>query len=550
MKHLLALSAVLLLSSECFGALTPVIHTNSGPVQGEVKTTFLKAKPYSSFRGIPYAKPPIGSLRYQPPVPAEPWQNTLNATADAVACPQIDEAGGNRYVGDEDCLYMNVFSPITSFGKSTHRKAVMVWIYGGSYNAGSSLTAFYGPDMLLEQDVVVVTFNYRLGALGFLSLSREEALGNAGLKDNVLALKWVQQNIAKFGGDPRRVTIFGESAGSALVHFHILSPMSAGLFVRAIAMSGTALAPWAYHTPQQSMNKAKQLASFLGNNEQNSDALLQFYMNAPAKDLVNGSQYMDEITQTLSIPFRPTKELKSAGNRAFLTECPLTSYKTGRFNKVAIMMGHTKEEALGFTRPGYTGTLNDTWTNFDRLLDVDQDVFDRFVKGKAKQYSVFLTDWYYTAPQDLTRRVIKEQDRNLPIYSYIQTYDSPYALHRQNGENLNGTAHADDLQYIFHIAMTREPTDPNDPVNVFRTKVSAMWANFAKCGNPTPKNDNPSNVIWQESGEGGLQMNINAEDRIQSPDISQDARELEQYMRETILIKTRCVWSTQPRNSG
>ncbi|XP_033340996.2 juvenile hormone esterase [Megalopta genalis] len=534
MKHLLALS-LLLLSSECFGQPAPVVHTNSGPVRGEVKETFLLKKKYLSFRGIPYAKPPLGDLRYQPPVPAEPWQKILNATKDAPACPQIDEVNNNRYVGDEDCLYINVFSPITSSKTHVHKKAVMLWIYGGSFNAGSSLTSFYGPDMLVDQDIVLVTFNYRLGALGFLSLSRSEALGNAGMKDQVLAMHWVQQNIAKFGGDPRRVTIFGESAGSAAIHFQVLSPLTKGLYVRAIAMSGSSISPWAFHTADQAMNEAKKLANYLGSNAQDSDALWQFYKNAPAKDLVNGSQYMDGVTQTLTLPFRPSMELNRPG--AFITDCPISLYKTGRFNKVPLMMGQTKEEALGFTRPGYTGT-NDTWTEFDGLIDIGKDVFDRFAKGS---YDVFLTDYYYTAPTDLTRKIIKQQDSSIPIYSYIFEFDSPYAWHRQNGENLNGTAHADDLQYVFHNEMTREPTDPNDPVNLFRRKVSAMWANFAKCGNPTPPHYNPSNVVWEESGPRGLQMNINTEDKIQLPDISPRTRQMEDYMEQTIPAKTGCT---------
>ncbi|XP_078042538.1 juvenile hormone esterase-like [Augochlora pura] len=533
MKYFFALS-ILLLSSECFGQQKPVVQTNSGPVQGEIKETVLLKKPYQSFRGIPYAKPPLGDLRYQPPVPAEPWQQTLNATKDASACPQIDETTNNRYVGDEDCLYINVFTPLTMSKGPMHKKAVMVWIYGGSYNAGSSLTSYYGPDMLLDQDIVVVTFNYRLGALGFLSLSRSEALGNAGLKDQVLALKWVQQNIAKFGGDPRRVTIFGESAGSAVIHFLVLSPLTKGLFVRAIAMSGSSISPWAFHTADQAMNEAKKLAKYLGSDAQDSDALWQFYKTAPAKDIVNGSQYMDGVTQTLTIPFRPSLELNRPG--AVITDCPFSLYKTGRFNKVPIMMGQTREEALGFTRPGYTGA-NDTWTEFDGLLDIGKDVFDRFAKGS---YDVFLTNYYYTAPTDLTRKIIKQQDSSIPIYSYVFTYDSPYAWHRQGGNNLNGTAHADDLQYVFHNQMIPEPTDPNDPVNLFRRKVSAMWANFAKCGNPTPAHYNPSNVVWEESGPRGLQMNINAEDKIQPPDVSPEARQIEDYMEQTIPAKTGC----------
>ncbi|XP_015436516.1 PREDICTED: venom carboxylesterase-6-like [Dufourea novaeangliae] len=270
--HLLILP-VLLLSSGCMGSLTPVIRTKSGPVQGEILNTAWNAVRYSSFKGIPYGQPPVGRLRYRPPEPAEPWRETLIANKEENRCPQID-AATNVFTGDEDCLYLNVYTPMTTFRKGMHKHAVMLWIHGGSNTFGSKNASEYGPDLLIEQGIVLVSINYRLGALGFLSLGREEAAGNAGLKDQTLALRWVQENIATFGGDPRRVTIFGQSSGSADVNFHVLSPKSNGLFARAIFMSGTALAPWAYYTPDQSMEKAKQLASHLGFNATNTNELL------------------------------------------------------------------------------------------------------------------------------------------------------------------------------------------------------------------------------------------------------------------------------------
>ncbi|XP_015436977.1 PREDICTED: acetylcholinesterase-like [Dufourea novaeangliae] len=242
---------------------------------------------------------------------------------------------------------------------------------------------------------------------------------------------------------------------------------------------------------------------------------------------------MDELPQSLVLPFRPTAEIPS--DHAFLTSCPISLFESGNFSRVPIMLGLTKHEALGFDRPAGN---TDQWTKTDDLLEIDQDVFNRFYRGKVTDFSVFLTDWYYTAPVDLTRKLIQNQIGHKSVYYYIQNYDSPYALHRQLGTALNGTAHADDVQYVFYMRVFREPSDPNDPINQFRKMVSAMWANFAKFGNPTPRHNNPSNVIWQESGDCGLQLNINSQCRMQDRDVSPIAAQYEQYISETLPLKT------------
>ncbi|KDR15588.1 hypothetical protein L798_10533, partial [Zootermopsis nevadensis] len=156
----------------------------------------------------------------------EPWTGTYDATVQGSHCPQQDLMSG-KFTGSEDCLFLNVFTKKLPEA-SEELKAVMVWIHGGCYKGGSSSPVVYGPDHILAEDVVLVTINYRLGLLGFLSLIEAGIPGNNGMKDQVLALRWVQRNIEHFGGDPGRVTIFGESAGGASVHFHLLSPMSRG----------------------------------------------------------------------------------------------------------------------------------------------------------------------------------------------------------------------------------------------------------------------------------------------------------------------------------
>lgn len=237
-----------------------VVSTASGPVRGLSRDagTFLNPtyKPTYApgdvrvFRGIPYAKPPVGPLRWRPPEPPAPWTDVRDATAFSPNCPQPEsplapsQRFGPKETQSEDCLYLNIYSPPTSRPDQPGKHPVMVWIHGGGFTIGSGSEPYYEGTNLARQGVVVVTFNYRLGPFGFLAhpdLSAESpdrTSGNYGLLDQLLLLQWVQRNIAAFGGDPGNVTIFGESAGAAAVSRLMVMPAAEGLFHRAIAQSG------------------------------------------------------------------------------------------------------------------------------------------------------------------------------------------------------------------------------------------------------------------------------------------------------------------------
>ncbi|KAG7153841.1 Venom carboxylesterase-6-like 8, partial [Homarus americanus] len=185
-----------------------------------------------AYQGIPFAKPPVGDLRFKDPVPSEPWEGVRDGTKLPEPCLQVSffmftsgvRVPPEKLLGVEDCLYLNVYTPVDNGPKAD--LPVMVWIHGGAYFSGS--TKEYLPLVILDHDVVLVVIQYRLGVLGFLSTEDSVIPGNFGLKDQTLALKWVQRNINNFGGDKTKVTIFGESAGGASVHFHMLSPKSKG----------------------------------------------------------------------------------------------------------------------------------------------------------------------------------------------------------------------------------------------------------------------------------------------------------------------------------
>ncbi|CAG9823989.1 unnamed protein product [Phaedon cochleariae] len=194
-----------------------LLNISDGPILGGTDRTVDNNEMYYYFRGIPYAEPPIGHLRFEPPLAKTPWEDTIDCTTEGSQCIQ----GSDPVNGSEDCLFINVYTP--SLNGSL---AVLVYMAGGAFAVGDSTYAGHGPDYFLEQGIVFVSFNYRLGIFGFIGTEDLTCPGNAGLKDQVLALNWVQRNIAFFGGNPENVTIFGDSAGAASVAYHLQSNVS------------------------------------------------------------------------------------------------------------------------------------------------------------------------------------------------------------------------------------------------------------------------------------------------------------------------------------
>lgn len=188
---------------------------------------------FNGFFAIPFAEPPIGELRFRVPVPKQPWDGILNCTVFGPMCMQF----GAGALGSEDCLQLNVFTKNLPSNETSELKPVIAFIHGGGFTAGTAMN--HGPEYLMDRDIVLVTIQYRLGAFGFMALETPDIPGNQGLKDQNLALKWIQANIHHFGGDRDRVTISGLSAGSLSVTAHMVSPMSQGLFHGVIGMSGS-----------------------------------------------------------------------------------------------------------------------------------------------------------------------------------------------------------------------------------------------------------------------------------------------------------------------
>lgn len=304
---------------------TPIVSTALGKIQGKVLKSLFGQDIYA-YRGIRYAKAPINDLRFKPPEPVEAWNDTLKATSDSLVCPQT---GVLQILMSEDCLKLNVFTK-----NLTEKNPVIVYIHGGANVLGSGHSLYEaGPQYLLEHDIVLVAFNYRLGALGFLSTKTNEYPGNYGYLDQVMLLKWVQNHIQNFGGDPDRVTIFGLSAGSMAVSLHLASPLSKGLFHRAIAMSGSA----ANHFHIDNLYWSRKLARELSCPQFHSEDMVE------CLKAISWQKIVDKCSEWEPYKFTNMKWNYEIDG-IFLKQHPTEAFAEGNFNKVPLIVGFTRNE--------------------------------------------------------------------------------------------------------------------------------------------------------------------------------------------------------------
>ncbi|XP_058431874.1 liver carboxylesterase 1 isoform X3 [Marmota monax] len=330
----------------------PVVDTVHGKVLGKYVSLEGSAQPVAVFLGVPFAKPPLGPLRFAPPQPAEPWRSVKNTTSYPPMCSQ-DAVGGqvlselftNRkenipFRFSEDCLYLNIYTPADLTKKS--RLPVMVWIHGGGLVVGGAST-YDGLPLSALENVVVVTIQYRLGIWGFFSTGDEHGPGNWGHLDQVAALRWVQDNIANFGGNPGSVTIFGESAGGQSVSVLVLSPLAKNLFHRAISESGVALTAALFRKDIKPV--AEKVAITAGCKTTTSAVMVHCLRQKTEEELLETTLKMNFFSLDLfgdpreSYPFLPT-----VVDGVLLPKTPEEILAEKNFNTVPYMVGINKQE--------------------------------------------------------------------------------------------------------------------------------------------------------------------------------------------------------------
>ncbi|XP_074989794.1 neuroligin-4, X-linked isoform X2 [Calonectris borealis] len=491
----------------------PVVTTNYGKIRG-LRTPLPNEilGPVEQYLGVPYASPPTGERRFQPPEPPSSWTGVRNATQFAAVCPQyLDERSllndmlpvwftANldtvvTYVQDqnEDCLYLNIYVPTEDdIHDQNSKKPVMVYIHGGSYMEGTgnmidgSILASYG-------NVIVITLNYRLGVLGFLSTGDQAAKGNYGLLDQIQALRWIEENIGSFGGDPKRVTIFGSGAGASCVSLLTLSHYSEGLFQKAIIQSGTALSSWAVN--YQPAKYTRILADKVGCDMLDTTDLVECLRNKNYKELIQQT-----ITPaTYHIAFGPVID----GD--VIPDDPQILMEQGEFLNYDIMLGVNQGEGLKFVDGIVDNEDGVSPNDFDFSVSNFVDNLYGYPEGKdtlRETIKFMYTDWADKENPETRRKTLvalfTDHQWVAPAVATADLhaqYGSPtyfYAFYHHCQSEMKpswaDSAHGDEVPYVFGIPMIG-PTElfncnfsKNDVM--LSAVVMTYWTNFAKTGDP------------------------------------------------------------------
>uniref|UniRef100_A0A182QNR7 Carboxylic ester hydrolase n=1 Tax=Anopheles farauti TaxID=69004 RepID=A0A182QNR7_9DIPT len=461
---------------------------------------------YFSYQGIPYAQPPVGELRFKAPVPVEKFtEEPLDCGEERSICPAVMPLSVGA-TSNEDCLYLNVYTNQSPNEQAGLLKPVMVWIHGGGFYTGSGNSDFTGPEYLLQHDVVLVTLNYRLGPLGFLALPSVGIYGNQGLKDQQLALKWVKENISRFGGDPSNVTLFGESAGSASVNWHYVCPKSREYFHKAICQSGSVLCTWGLQ--YQPEGKARKLASVLGYEGDDDAGVLETLMNASVDDLVSKSPLAFEETEKsiyFVSPFIPCLEDASSED-AIIKQRGEELLKQPNAKPIPLMHGVTSAEGLVFYA-SLQARFDEVATNLAMTLPLDLGVprdFQPAVLEEIRQFYFqekpidrdgfaklldLVADVGFYFPVCVSAELHSRYQQDAPLYFYRFSYETELNEMRKLfgvPDGTPGAAHADELSYLFSGSGYTIKIEPGSTADQARTLMCRLWTNFARLSDPTP----------------------------------------------------------------
>jgi para-nitrobenzyl esterase len=446
------------------------------------------------YLGVPYASPPTGDLRWRPTVPMQPWTGTRNASEFSAFCPQPPHSDTSGDGMSEDCLYLNVWTPAKS---ADEKLPVMVFIHGGAFAEGTGSYPLFNGSALARKGVVVVTFNYRLGALGFLAhpqLDNESinnTSGNYGILDQQAALNWVQKNIGNFGGEPSRVTIFGQSAGGSSILVHLVSPQSKGLYQQAIVQSGPI---WTngtilniYSSKADVERYGEEYAKSFG--YEGPDAITQM-RKLSAGDLVNNTPWPASAFWRIH-----TLRFKPAIDGWIIPDSPDNMFLQHRENPVPLIVGCNANDGITLTAnanmsvPEYQAFIRNV---FGKNADAVLATYPAGTPDEVQlQLNHLMTDYDFKDSAKFAAGSMA--DIHPSTYLYLYSYELPNQPY--------GALHSSELFMVF-----RPPGTYPDPTS---TRVSAnmmdLWTRFAKTGDP----NGGLNVTWPKyTREHGQYLDI------------------------------------------
>ncbi len=452
------------LSKACFSLLlcffvfqvsaqSPVVKTAEGYIRGVIENGI------PVFKGIPYAQPPVGSLRYMPPMGHEHWTDTLNAAA--FGSPAV-QPGGTKASGTENCLYLNLYTPAVDQG----RRPVVVWVHGGSMTNGSG-SGMNGHAFADKDDIVTITINYRLGALGFLYLGDMDPhyaqSGNLGLLDVVAVLKWIRENITAFGGDPDKVTLMGESAGAKLISAVMVSPASKGLFQQAILESG---AVQCIRDTTTARNERTRLLNQLGLGPNDARKLLDL----PADTLIRAQGRICEGIGGNS-QFGPVYD------GITITDDAYRYTSTGVLSHINVLIGTNENEGAAFIGP-----------NAD-YLHANTSIFEPlFQHGAPSAYAYYKLQLKTDSPYAAAIKTLTQYMYQMHTYRFARALaaaHSPVWMYRYEyqGHQRYGARHGNELHYIWDAEKIKI-SSADDAEKQLAANMHAAWVSFIKSGSP------------------------------------------------------------------
>ncbi|XP_054726632.1 acetylcholinesterase [Anastrepha obliqua] len=537
-RGLFAIVVLLLRMSSVYGVIDRlVVQTASGPVRGRSVT--VQGREVHVYTGIPYAKPPLDDLRFRKPVPAEPWHGVLDATRLPATCVQERYEYFPGFSGEEiwnpntniseDCLFVNLWAPAKArlrHGRgangaeysnkadidhlihngnpqnTTNGLPVLIWVYGGGFMTGTATLDIYNADIMSAVgNVIVASFQYRVGAFGFLHLApampgfEDEAPGNVGLWDQALAIRWLKENVHAFGGNPEWMTLFGESAGSSSVNAQLVSPVTAGLVKRGMMQSGTMSAPWSHMTSAKAVEIGKALindcncnASLLSENPQ---AVMACMRSVDAKTI--SVQQWNSYSGILSFPSAPTID------GVFLPDDPLKMMETADLRGYDILMGNVRDEGTYFLLYDFIDYFDKdeaTALSRDKFLEIMNNIFGKVTQAEREAIIFRYTSWvgnpgfenqhqigravgdhFFTCPSNEYAKALAE--RGASVHYYYFTHRTSTS---QWGEWM-GILHGDEIEYFFgqplNTSLQYRPVERELGKRMLNTVIE-----FAKTGNP------------------------------------------------------------------
>ncbi|MCW3806979.1 carboxylesterase/lipase family protein [Plebeiibacterium marinum] len=457
MRKLTFLASIfaMVMATSCKPSLEPgQVKVEEGILQGVVTDDL------TIFKGIPFAKPPVGELRWKAPQPAEKWEGVKQATEYAPGPMQ----GGNPPSGkSEDCLYLNVWTPAKS---ADEKVPVLVWIYGGGFSFGSTSEPVYDGQALANKGVVLVSIAYRVGQLGFLAhpeLSAESpdgVSGNYGLLDQIAGLKWVQKNIAQFGGDPDKVTIFGESAGGISVSMLCASPLAKGLFHGAISQSGGSFGPSRPTTyPGENMKTLK---------DAEADGIEYVKQH--------GGSSIADLRKMEGEKFIPAGWTMPGGwpvvDGVVIPDDQYKLYEKGQYNDVPVLIGYNSDEGASFMwEKNPENVKNSVKHRFGRYADALLEAYPLEENSVPKTARDLMRDAAFGWQTWIWARLQSQTGKSNVYYYYFD----------QHAENSEGSPHGQDVAYVFqHL----DPNNSSKSDLEISEAMGSYWTNFAKYGNP------------------------------------------------------------------